>query len=373
MNKTDVAIVGGGIIGLAHAYAAWKKGYQVVLFEKDETAVGASVRNFGLIWPIGQPQGKLFERAIRSREIWLKLAVEADFWALQNGSLHLAYHQDEMDVLNEYHQKFGFKTSVLNPIEVQTVSSISNSKGLLGGLFSELEVNVNPREAVSSITDWLRAQDSVTIITGEKVVHTETGRLTAVSGEWQADMIYICSGSDFQSLYSNAFRSSGLIKSKLQMMKAVSSVQEVSKGPTLCGGLTLKHYQSFAECQGTAKLIQRLNEELPLYHKYGIHVMISKNQAGEWIIGDSHEYGLTFDPFNKADINKLILDYLSGFCTVAGNGMKITETWYGVYAKNPAGTEYTFEPETGVKIVTGFGGAGMTFSFGFAEEEIEKL
>ena len=46
------------------------------------------------------------------------------------------------------------------------------------------------------------------------------------------------------------------------------------------------------------------------------------------------------------------------------------ETWHGVYAKNPEGTEFVVEPMDGVKIITGFGGAGMTFSFGYASEEV---
>lgn len=53
-RSADIAIVGGGIVGLAHAYMALKKGYRVVMFERDEFSVGASLCNFGLIWGIGQ-------------------------------------------------------------------------------------------------------------------------------------------------------------------------------------------------------------------------------------------------------------------------------------------------------------------------------
>jgi glycine/D-amino acid oxidase-like deaminating enzyme len=91
----DVGVVGAGILGLAHAYELARCGLRVVVFERHRRAQGASVRNFGMIWPIGQPAGPHYELAQRSRELWLHVLSASGLWHRQCGSLHLAYHEDE--------------------------------------------------------------------------------------------------------------------------------------------------------------------------------------------------------------------------------------------------------------------------------------
>jgi len=101
IESADVAIIGGGIVGLAHAWQAARRGLSVVLFERDAVAQGASVRNFGMIWVVGQTPENL-PTALRSRALWLEMARSADLWAIPCGSVHLAHRQDELDVLEEF-------------------------------------------------------------------------------------------------------------------------------------------------------------------------------------------------------------------------------------------------------------------------------
>ena len=101
-SSCDVAVIGAGIVGLAMAYTAAQQGQKVAVFERTPYATGASIRNFGLIWPVGQAPGPMLDRALRARAVWQRLAREAGVWMVPNGSLTLAYHIDELDVLEEF-------------------------------------------------------------------------------------------------------------------------------------------------------------------------------------------------------------------------------------------------------------------------------
>src|SRR6201996_1145228 len=121
VQSRSAIVIGAGIVGLATARALALQGFSVKVFERNDRAVGASIRNFGMVWPIGQPAGKMYERAIRSRDIWKETASRAGFWHEPVGSLHLAYHPDEWNVLKELHETFrleGRPVQLLDPAGV---------------------------------------------------------------------------------------------------------------------------------------------------------------------------------------------------------------------------------------------------------------
>jgi glycine/D-amino acid oxidase-like deaminating enzyme len=132
-NRYDAAVVGAGILGLAHAYHLARAGLKVVLFERNPRAVGASIRNFGMIWPIGQPPGEMREIALRSREIWLDVLSASGIWHDLCGSMHLAHHQDEVDVLMEFAGRadsLGYKCQFIPPTEAIRRCPVMRKEGI---------------------------------------------------------------------------------------------------------------------------------------------------------------------------------------------------------------------------------------------------
>src|SRR5262245_39780001 len=135
-NRADVVIVGAGILGLAHAYEAARRGLRVLVFERNLSASGASVRNFGMIWPVGQPPGLAYETALRSRARWLEVLEDSRLPYWPDGSLHVVYRDDEADVAREFAEiapGLGYKSAWLNAGQIRAHSNAVQSKRLIGG------------------------------------------------------------------------------------------------------------------------------------------------------------------------------------------------------------------------------------------------
>ncbi|WP_219413489.1 TIGR03364 family FAD-dependent oxidoreductase [Pseudonocardia nigra] len=369
-RHTDVAVIGGGIVGLAHALAAARRGERVTLFERDERAVGASVRNFGLLWPIGQP-ADLYPRALRSREIWLDLLKRSGAWYAESGSLHLVRHADEQDVLEEFLATTPAAVEngarMLTPAEVAERSDVARPDGLRGAMWSPTEINVDPREAVPAVAEVLAADFGVEIVYGAAVREVDLPVVATTAGAWRAERAIVCSGNEFQALYPDVFAAAGIRRCKLQMMRTGAQPPGWALGPSLCAGLTLLHYKAFAHCTSLEPLRRRFAAELPEHLAHGIHVLVSQTADGAVTIGDSHDYGLTHDPFEHEAVNRAILDYFSTFAALPRPA--IAERWHGVYPSLPDGAaDLVAHPAPGVTVVNGLGGAGMTLSFGLAED-----
>ena len=260
MSSTfDDAVVGAGILGLAHAYHLAKQGRRVIVFERSERASGASIRNFGMLWPVGQPAGKMRDMALRSREHWLKVLAASGLWHDQTGSLHLAYHEDEAQVLSEFVSKAdGEDFRLLTPQEIVTGSPLINPKGLKTGMWSPTEVCVDPRQIIAELPAWLTREFGVRFEFGCAVSSYERPQIVAGGKRWIAARLIVCGGDDFRTLYPETFEQVGFIRCKLQMLRSQAFGSRLRLGPMLAAGLTLRHYKNFQDCPTLPELKSRV-------------------------------------------------------------------------------------------------------------------
>ncbi len=212
-REFDDAVVGAGIVGLATAYHLARRGRRVVVFERSAGASGASVRNFGMLWPIGQPAGPARALALRSLEIWSGVLRDARLWHDDCGSLHLAYRDDEAQVLGEFaggDASTGLGGEMVGPEEVGRIAPGVKLEGLLCAFRSPAEICVDPREVVASLPRFLSDSLGVRFEFGRVVVGFDRPSIRLADGERRsADRLWICPGSDLETLYPQTFRDRG--------------------------------------------------------------------------------------------------------------------------------------------------------------------
>jgi FAD dependent oxidoreductase TIGR03364 len=347
-----------------------KRGLRVVVLERHARAEGASIRNFGMIWPIGQPAGALFEQACRSREIWAALGRDAGFFMRETGSLHLAHREDEAAVLEEFARvapDLGVAVKLLSPVETLERSSLANPVNLLCSLWSGVDMCVDPREAIGMLPGFLTRTHGIEFHVGCPVVRVDKGAAVTADGRiFRAPRIVVCTGEDLRTLFPEAYADSGIRRCKLQMLRTVPQPTGWSPGPMIASGLTLRHYAIFQVCPSLRAVKERVARETPELDRFGIHVMASQHRDGGMVLGDSHEYGSDITPFDQAVIDELILRELRPLVRLPR--WQIAERWHGVYPKHSTLSEFIVEPAPGVVVMNALGGAGMTRSFAVAED-----
>lgn len=373
-KEFDCAIVGAGIVGLAHAYLAVKSGLRVVVFERNPVANGASLRNFGMIWPIGQPPGPLYQTACRSRQIWLDVLHEARLAYQPTGSLHAAYRADEAAVGQEFSEKaaaLGCKGTWLSAKETMARSAALNPEGLMGALWSPVELTVEPRVVISQLPAFLAERYGVEFHFNTAVQDVSMPLVTAGKQVWSANTVLLASGDDYQTLFPEALAGFGLTRCKLQMMRTARQPAGWQLGPSLAFGLSFRHYPAFEICNSLPALAARIAEETPEFDRWGIHVMVSATADGALTLGDSHQYSLVVDIFDRLEINKLILDFARRHVRMPLSD--IDQSWHGVYAKHFDTPYIRYSPAPNVHGVIVTGGTGMTLAFGLAEQTLAQI
>ena len=168
-----------------------------------------------MLWPIGQNHGLVRARALRSLESWRELFVGAGIWSDPCGSLLLARREEELAVLSEFlpaSAQEGYDCVLLSPAEVATVAPGIRQEGLLGALHSRQEILVNPAQALSRLTAFLREHHGTSFYFGTEVHQAEAPSIETTAGKFHADRTLICSGTDFETLFPVTFRESGITR-----------------------------------------------------------------------------------------------------------------------------------------------------------------
>ena len=191
----DLAVVGGGVIGLAHAYWAAKAGKRVAVIERDPRANGASIRNFGFITVTGQERGNSWRLARRTRDVWAVVAPQAGIPIEQHGLYLTARSHEAVAVIEAFlATEMGEGCRLLPPEEFRRQAGGLGGSDLMGALYSPHDLRVESRHAIPRLTAWLKQVHGVTFF-NETVVFraappqlaTSRGVIEAGAKRWMLD------------------------------------------------------------------------------------------------------------------------------------------------------------------------------------------
>ena len=366
----DLAVVGAGIVGLACALAAAKRGKRVVVIDRDARANGASVRNFGFITVTGQARGDMWLRARRSAEAWAEIAAEAGIPVLHRGLLLAARRPESVAVLEAFlRTEMGAECRLLDAEDVQRNHAEAATPELLAALWSPHELRVESREAIPRLAAWLEARHGVSFLRETAVLAVETSKLVTTRGEIEAEAIAVCPGDDLVGLFADRIAAHGVTRCKLQMLRLADPGFRLSAG--VMSDLGLARYAGYAVLPEAEALRGRLEIEQPEHLKNGVHLIAVQSGDGSLVVGDSHHYAATPDPFACEAVDGLILDE---FETVFGRkAPRVLERWTGTYASAPDRTVVIDTPAPGVRLVMVTTGAGASTGFALGEEVAADL
>ncbi len=373
MDRWDFAIIGAGIAGLSLAWHLNKAGKRVLILEKSAQAQGASVRNFGMVWVVGQPTSELQEIAFRSRELWEQAADECNFWIRKCGSLTLAYENVEQQVLQEFLESTSHSNDrvLLSKEAVLSQFPFVRGENLKGGLLSPTEAAVDPREVVHAVANRL-LKAGVDFRFDTTVTNIETGQLISSNGEvFHADKIIVCPGPDLYSVLPKECDQAGLIQTRLQMLRLRPIDESVSPlGIHLCAGLTLGHYANFRDCPSLQHVQDLHRTKWVRQIELGIHVLVAEHSDGTISVGDSHHYGRSLTPYRDDQTDEAILEAMDEF--LPRENYQVVQRWEGTYNTHPKLPYWWKSIGESVWALNLFG-TGMTLSFGLTERLAQEI
>jgi FAD dependent oxidoreductase TIGR03364 len=365
----DLAVVGAGIIGLACARAAALRGLRVAVIDRDAQANGASVRNFGFITVTGQERGATWQRARRTCEIWRRLSAEADIPIVHRGLWLLARRAESLPLLDAF-----IDTEMGEGCEILSAAQARARCAQLGGglkavLYSGADIRVESREAIPKVAAWLQERLGVTFLRRATVQSIAPPQIETSRGTLRAGRVVVCPGDDLSGLYPERIARYEVTRCRLQMLRLASPGFRLPAA--LMSELGLLRYAGYAALPAAAALRARLEREQREYLEHGIHLIVVQSADGSLIVGDSHHYADTPDPFAAERVDQLILDEFR-----AATGLpapQVLQRWVGTYASAAGRTMFVDAPSPEVRLVMVTSGSGASTGFALGEEVIDDL
>ena len=210
MNRYDVIVIGGGIIGCSVAYYLSRRGQKVLLLEKDDHAQGSAGATDGVVSYHTKKPGRQMDLAVQSMELYKTLAdeLQEDIEFVPNcGGMQPAEDKTQWDMLcgiAEKQRESGVDIRMIGIEEARELEPMLSSD-LYGVLYAPSGAKVEPirltmafqhaakrlgatvynHTAATAITK--NSAGAVKGVTVEDGTHYEADKVVIACGSWSAE------------------------------------------------------------------------------------------------------------------------------------------------------------------------------------------
>ncbi len=383
----ELVITGAGIVGLAMAYTAIQNGipgHRIAVIDKDHRCVGASIRNFGFITVSGQRAGDTWRRAMHSRDVWAQVAPQAGISIIHRGLWVLGRRPLAQPVLQAFCQtEMGAQCELVSANEAAIRAPWLRTEGASCALYSPHELRVESRQALPQLAHWLAQVHGVQFCWGQEVLgieHTSgSARVETSRQTIRAERVILCPGTELNGVakpYLDAHfaqhpKGNTVHLTRLQMLR-VKPEKPLTLGSAVMADLSLVRYHGYADLPQAQALRTQLELEETQSLADGIHLIAVQSEDGSLVVGDSHHYAPTPEPFAFEAVDQLILRHLHE--TLKLGPVQLQERWTGVYptgatTPNGAGTDcLVVQADDHTRVVFVTSGTGASTAFGIAAD-----
>jgi len=385
-ESVDVAVVGGGIIGVSTAYHLAKKGISVALLEKGRIAGEQASRNWGFVRQQGRAPEEL-PLIMESLRVWRRIEEEiGDHVGFhQTGCLYTAKNEADLAGFERFRELAGqhqLDTKILSKAELDALVP-GNAGGWIGALHTPSDGRAEPRIAAPAIARAAERLGAHVItncavrgldLKGGKTagVVTEHGRIGAptvvlAGGIWSS---LLCGNHDLElpqlRVQNNVFRTTPCE----EIFPGAIWANDVALRRREDGGYTVAHgYESDFHIGPNALRWFYDFQTAYNYDRKAIHLRLMSGQSmrefmtrKHWSLDDTTPFEATrvMDPKpRKSAIMQTFSNMRRAFPALADVG--IAETWAGLIDVTPDAIPVIspVEQVPGFYLSTGYSGHGF--------------
>ncbi|AFK22795.1 FAD-binding oxidoreductase [Pyrococcus sp. ST04] len=343
-EKSEIVVIGGGIVGVTIAHELAKRGEDVTLLEKRFIGSGSTFRcGTGIRQQFNDEANvKVMKRSV---ELWKKYSEEYGFSFEQTGYLFLLYDEEEVEEFKKniaIQNKFGVPTRLITPEEAKEIVPLLDISEVIAASWNPTDGKADPFASTTAFA--LKAREY-----GAKLME-----YTEVKG-------FIVENNEIRGVKTNR----GIIKTGIVVNATNAWAKLINAMIGIPIDIPIEPYKHQAVI--TQPIKRGTIKPMVISFKYG-HAYLTQTSHGGVIGGVGYEVGPTYDLESTYEFLREVSYYFTKIIP-ALKDLLILRTWAGYYAKTPDSNPAIgrIEEISDYYIAAGFSGHGFMMAPAVAE------